>query len=101
MAHLGLRANEDADLLGAAEVDGEVSVLAAASVIFPMGERISLVGELNYEGERFDGADDDGRFLAGVNWHVAKRGAIRAALAFGFTDGAPDLQVIAGYATMF
>jgi len=101
MAHLGLRINGDAEPLGGAKQDGETSALAAVAMVFPFGERFSLVAELDYEGERYDNSDDDFRGLAGMNWHVTKRGSIRAALSFGLSDGAPDLQVIAGYATMF
>ena len=52
----------------------------------------------------------DPRFVAGaalfvagwgINLRAGKGGVFRAALAFGLTDGAPDSQLIAGFAKAF
>ena len=62
---------------------------------------MTFVGELDYESERFDGAEDDTRALAGINWGIGNRGQLRGAVAFGLSDGSPDSQIIAGYAYSF
>jgi hypothetical protein len=99
--HVGVRFNEDATLLGLEEREGEVSPMIGVGVIVPAAERIEIVGEADFEGERFDGADDDLRLLGGVNWSVTERGIVRGGLVFGLTDGAPDFQAIVGYAAQF
>jgi hypothetical protein len=99
--HVGVRFNGEARLLGLEERDGEVSPMVGLGIIVPAGDRIEIVGEADYEGERFDGGEDDLRLLGGVNWSVFERGIVRGALAFGLTDGAPDFQAIVGYAAQF
>ena len=98
---LGLRLNEDASILGSEDIDGETSVSVGGGVIWPWTERVSFIGELNFEDGRFEGADSDTRFLAGLNWHTGGRGILRGAVALGLTDGAPDFQALVGYAYMF
>ena len=83
------------------EVDGKTSPLVGAGMIFPQSDRVTFVAELTFEGERFEGADSDVRVLGGLNWRLHNRGMVRGAVAFGLTDGAPDLQLIGGYAWTF
>lgn len=79
---------------------GETALTAAAGVVIPANERLGFVGEARYEGERFDGFDSATRLLGGINLKAGD-GMFRAAIAFGLTDGAPDAQLIAGWAAMF
>ena len=60
-----------------------------------------MVVETEYEGERFKSGEPDFRVLGGINLHGVGRGMIRAAAAVGLDDGAPDAQIIVGYATEF
>ncbi|MCP3981480.1 MAG: hypothetical protein GY716_19450 [bacterium] len=99
-AHAGVQFNEDGQI-GLVELEGETAPLGGVAVIWPTSDRLSLVGEATLRGERFEGQDSDVRILAGVNWRRFKRGILRGAVAFGLDDGAPDLQVIAGYAANF
>jgi hypothetical protein len=101
VARLGLRANGDGSISGLADLDGEVSPSLGAGILVDASDRVGFVGEAVWEGERFDGTDDDARALAGINWRVGNRGTFRGAIAFGLTDGAPDAQLIAGYAYAF
>lgn len=98
---LGLRINGDAQIFGLPERDGEVSLSVGAGVIVPWSDAVSFVGEANFEGERFDGFDEDVRVLGGINWRLGNRGILRPALGLGLTDGAPDAQILLGYAATF
>ncbi len=97
---VGVRFNDDGQLQGF-DVDGRTSPFVAGAVIAPLNDAISFVGELRVEGERYRGLDEDARVLGGVNWRLNNRAFIRAALSLGLTDGAPDSQLIAGFAYTF
>src|SRR4029079_16603574 len=98
--HLGVRLNDDGKL-GGFELDGKNSTIVGGAVLFPLGHNLTAVGEINYETERFRNFDPDSRILGGIDWAVVPRGVLRAAVAGGFTDGAPNLQLIVGYAGLF
>jgi len=98
--HLGVRFNEDADL-GGAVLDGQVAPALGLGALVPLHERVVAVGELTWEGARFDGGDPDASALLGVNWAPLTRGMFRAAVSFGLTDAAPDSRLLAGYALTF
>lgn len=101
-AHIGFRFNGDAEILGLVERDGEVSAQLGAAVIYPLrNDSFSVIGELDFEGERFDGADDAFRVLGGLNWRVGRQGMVRGAVAAGLSDGAPDAEFLIGYAAQF
>jgi hypothetical protein len=95
-AHVGVRFTGDGEIFGT-PLDGQPSFDASAAAIWPMGDRIALVGEAFYEGARFDGFDDDARLLVGVNWKLVNFGYARIAAGTGLTDGAPDWFVVAGW----
>ncbi len=99
-AHVGVRFNEDGRI-GSFSVPGEIAPAAGVGVVYPLDDDLVLVGEAVFEGERFDGFDADARLLGGVNWRLGGRGGFRFALAAGVADGAPDLQLLAGYAADF
>jgi len=96
----GIRFNGDGKIFGI-EVDGETSAMLGGAVIFPLADQITLVGEFDFETERIDGADDDFRLLGGLNWRLFNRGMLRGALGVGLSDGAPDWQLLIGYAANF
>jgi hypothetical protein len=98
---VGLRLNGDGSILGSGEIDGDTSASAGAGVLWPWNQKVSFVGEFNYEDGRFEGADSDARALAGIQCGLGADGLLRGAVSFGLTDGAPDFQVVAGWATMF
>jgi hypothetical protein len=99
-ASVGVRFNESGTL-GDTVLDGQTAGSASIAVIAPLGERVALVGEAVYEGERFAGSDPDARLLGGVNWNLARMGMLRFAVAMGLADGAPDSQILAAYAFSF
>ncbi len=98
--NIGVNRDGDGQLFGVS-LNGETSFTAAAGVLVPSNDRVTFVGEARFQSERFDGFDSDTRLLGGINLGVGKSGVFRAALALGLTDGAPDGQLIAGYAAMF
>lgn len=98
--HVGARYNQDGRFLGV-DLEAKNSFLAGVGVIFPLTDEISGIAEGKYESRRFTGGDPDFRILGGINWHLDRRGVVRAAVALGLTDGAPDTQILAGYALQF
>jgi len=99
-AHAGLRMNEDGQVMGA-NLDGQTSAQFGLGGLVPVAQRLTAVGEVWYESERFDGADADFRVLGGVNWHAGERFTVRGAVGFGLDDGAPDAQLLGGFAARF
>jgi len=98
---LGLQANESGRFLGSDDLDGETSFTAGAGIIVPWSDSFSIVGELSWKTQRFEGFEDDGRVLGGINLRLSDRGMLRPAVSFGLEDGAPDYQFIIGYAHSF
>ena len=99
--NVAVRVNGDGRRGGTVDIDGETSVELGAGVLIPANDRLSFVGEARFETERLSNDESDLRVLGGINLAAGGNGAFRAALSLGLTDGAPDLQVIAGYAATF
>lgn len=100
----GVRFNGDGQIFageGQVDLDGKTSPVVGLGAIYPVSDQVSLVAEARFEGERFDGGDSDVRALGGVNWRGFNRGMIRGAVSVGLADGAPDVQLLAGYAVSF
>lgn len=98
--HLGFRMNGDGQVQGFT-LDGKTSAVLGGTVIYPFAKGASLIGELNLETERWEGADSDIRALGGIEWRVTRRGLVRGAVSVGLSDGAPDRRFLAGYAYAF
>jgi len=99
-ADIGARVQDDGRVFGV-DIDGRTSGFFGFGAIIPLDDRLDLIAEGRFESERFRGADPDTRVLGGIDWRVAGRGRLRAAVGVGVTDGAPDVQLIAGWAAMF
>jgi hypothetical protein len=98
--NLGARMNGDGDYLGQ-DLEGDTSLFLGGGVIVPISDQVTLVAEGRIESERFEGMDEDARILGGINWRALRRGMIRGAVAAGLADGAPDAQLLVGYAVRF
>ena len=93
-ANAGARYNGDPD---PPFPESEVSLLAGAGAIFPVGREISIVIEGTWESERLDGVGNDSRLTIGLQGVAARPGfGFRGALALPLTDAAPDYQVLVG-----
>lgn len=99
-AHAGVRLNGDGQV-GAVDLDGKLSINVGAGVLIPVADQVCLVGEANMESERFSEGESDARVLFGVNWRPMNNSVFRGAAGVGLTDGAPDFNVIFGYAYTF
>jgi type II secretory pathway pseudopilin PulG len=99
-AHAGVRLNGDGQIRGV-EHDGELSPMVGVGLFYPHSDEVTFVAEATFESERFNDMDSDLRLLGGVNWHLSNRGIVRGAVAIGLTDGAPDAQLLLGYAVNF
>jgi hypothetical protein len=99
-ANAGLRFNEGVMIYGR-PFDGEIAPSIGVGAVVPYNEKITIIGEFVWEGERFDGFEADSRLLAGVNWKPLPYGMLRLAIGAGLADGAPDSQILAGYSFDF
>jgi hypothetical protein len=99
-ANLGVRYNADGDYQGV-PLNGKASFDLAFSALFPLANRVSLVGEFRYETERFADIGANTQLLAGINWRAFGRGMFRGAVAGGLTDGAPNYRLLLSYAYTF
>ena len=97
--NLGVSFNGNGQIFGLG-LSGETAFSVNLGVIAPLSYRLTVVGEVGYAGERFTGFDDETTVLTGVNV-MLKDGSFRAAVAFGLSDGAPDVEVTVGYAFPF
>ena len=98
--HVGVRWNGDGDFQ-TVPISGKMSYELGFAVLFPLSQQVTLVGEAQIETARFEGADSAAQILAGIDWKAFGRGQIRAAIAGGLTDGAPDFRIFVGYAYTF
>jgi len=98
---VGLQFNSNGRTLGSPTLEGETAFSLGVGVLAPWGESFSWVGELTWKSERFDGIDNNTQLLGGINLRLGSRSLLRPALAFGLQDGAPDFQVLVGYAYSF
>ena len=98
--HAGVRVNGDGQYRSD-ELSGELSPMLGVGLFYPHSDELAFVAEATFESERFEHMDSDLRLLGGVNWHLSNRGIMRGAVAIGLTDGAPDAQLLLGYAVNF
>jgi hypothetical protein len=98
--NVGIRVNEDGHYQ-TVDLQGETSYRLGISALFPLASQVSLLGEAQFETDRFEGVDGDSEVLAGINWRVFGRGMLRGAVAAGLSRGAPDFRVTAAYAYTF
>lgn len=98
--NIGVRLNGDARVFGI-DLDGEISPFLGFGYIRPITDEVSFIAETRLETERFEFGENDFRVLAGLNLRSFGQGQLRLAAGVGLDDGAPDVQVIVGYAHTF
>ena len=108
--HFGISLNGDGEFQ-TQKLKGRTSFDLGVSAVFPLANQVSIVTELVTQTARFDktnpspyssiGAATATQILGGVNWRAFDRSMFRGALAFGLTDGAPDLSALVSYVYSF
>ena len=74
------------------EVRGRIAALAGTGLVLPLSYVWTFVGEVNYDGARFEGDRGDARLLAGLDWRPTANIVFRGALGRGLSERAPDLS---------
>ncbi len=76
--------------------DHELALSLGGGLIYPMNDRLSIVGEANLvtEGDYF-------MMSGGADYQLGSAGRVRAALGVGLDDGAPDFMLTGRYMLMF
>jgi hypothetical protein len=107
--YFGFRDNGDATVGGAVGTEqnlkGDTSIFLGGGVMFPINDRFALSGELRVETERYEdsvkgveGGESLIDLTAGAYWYLSKKATLRAGIGIGLDDGAPDWQLIGGFA---
>jgi len=74
------------------EARGRIAALAGTGLLLPLSYVWTFVGEVNYDGARFEGDRGDARLLAGLDWRPTANIVFRGALGHGLSERAPDLS---------
>jgi len=91
---------QDAEVFGA-EINGKTGASLGGGYMYTALEDWAFSGELTVESERYDGFDSDFRVTGGAQYTGMRRSYLRGAVSLGLTDGAPDFEIILGYAFAF
>jgi hypothetical protein len=95
--HSGVRFNDDATILGRS-LNGRTSYQLGGGLQWPVAPRVTLLGEVALETERYRGEDEYAVIVGGLSWMLSGRLAMRPALTVGLTDDAPDWRLGVGLA---
>jgi hypothetical protein len=106
LGEAGIRFNQDASIFET-ELDGRNSTFFGGGYLWEGYENWVFSGEVTAESERFE--DDDSVFDLGASDFRGTAGVqylfphqfLRGAVSLGFSDGAPDFELIFGYAYHF
>jgi len=99
VAHAGVAVSGDARFGDGA--GGRTAALAGIGVLQPLSRIWTFMGEVAYQGPRFDGTAADSRILAGLDWRPTENIAARGGLAAGLSDGAPSISGVLSCAFYF
>lgn len=97
MGNAAMRIFSDATILNI-DFDGQTSAFLGGGYIWEAYEGWVFSGELTVESEHYDELNSDFRATAGVQYVGFKHHYLRGATSIGLTDGAPDFELILGYA---
>jgi len=105
VGHVGVNFNGDGRIFGF-DLEGKVSAVLGAGLVFHQTDDISFVVEANLETKKYkqdagDFGDDDFSVLGGIDWRMGTKGMLRGSVAFGLSDGAQDHRLSLGYAARF
>ncbi len=103
-SHINLRLNSDMDFKyrgWPAEVDGKVSFGVGAGMIIQAAPGFNILGEFNFETERYKDIDDDIELTAGIEYYLTEMVSLDGGFGVGFDKGGPEFEVIAGVNVLF
>ena len=100
LGEVGFRFNHDATILDT-QLRAKTSTFLGGGYIWEPAKSLAVSGELTVESERWDGASSDFRLTGGVQWLGLPHSVLRGAVSAGLSDGAPDYEIILGYAYTF
>jgi hypothetical protein len=83
------------------EVDGKTATLLGGAYIWEGYPNWLFSGEVTAQSELYEGYPSDFRATAGAQYLGVKHSIFRGAVEVGLSDGAPDFQLILGYAYTF
>ena len=97
---LGVRFNHDATMLDVRNRANTSTFLGGGYIWEPL-EDLGVSGEVTVESERFKDTSSDIRATAGAQWYGISHSVLRGGISIGLSDGAPDFELILGYAYTF
>lgn len=100
MGEAGFRFNRSATLVDTG-FRGKTSTFLGGGYVWEPVEDLAVSGEVTVESERFKDASSDFRATAGAQWLGVAHSVFRGAVAIGLSNGAPDFELILGYAYTF
>ncbi len=83
-------ATDSSDSKGAGGTRGRSAALLGAGLLLPLSYVWTLVGEVTYDGARYEGSGSDARALVGLDWRPTENIVIRGGVARGISEAAPD-----------
>lgn len=103
----GIRFNQDATVLNS-DLNGRNSTFFGGGYIWEAYEDWVVSGEITCESERYDDSDSpfaigssDFRATGGIQFVGLAHQSLRGGVSIGLSDGAPDFELIFGYAYHF
>jgi hypothetical protein len=90
----------DATILNT-DVQGKTATLLGGAYIWEWYPGWLFSGEVTAQSEPYEGYPSDFRATGGVQYVGLKHHIFRGAIELGLSDGAPDFQLIVGYAYTF
>jgi hypothetical protein len=107
LGEAGIRFNQDATILNS-DLSGRNSTFFGGGYIWEAYENWVVSGEVTAESERYDDSDapfsigsSDFRGTGGIQFLGLPHQFLRGGVSLGFSDGAPDFELIFGYAYHF
>lgn len=107
LGDVGFKFNHDATILGS-DLNGRNSTFIGGGYIWEAYEDWVVSGEITVESERFDDTDSpfalgssDFRATGGIQFLGLSHSFLRGGVSIGLSDGAPDFELIVGYAYHF
>ncbi|MCK4412948.1 MAG: hypothetical protein KAY32_05345 [Candidatus Eisenbacteria sp.] len=100
LGHFGFRINGELDRNGH-KTDRETQFLFGGGVLFAASEQATVTGEFTFRSKEYEGGEGALQLTPGIDFALPSGLRLRGAMALGLTDGAADIELIAGVAIPF